>query len=343
MLARGMAQVEQAVYDKAYKSIWVGPHRVMSAPCEDNVMPCIPFWGYREDLTAVPYGLIRSMISPQDEVNARRQKMMWLLHSKRLIADSDAFDLRLNSIDDVMERLASPNATILLNPNRTNKSGAVAVESDAGLAAQQFEILLESKRAVQEVVGVFNAMLGDNKGGATSGIAINSLVEQGMTALAEINDNYRYARGLVGERLLTLVRADMVGRRVTVNVDENGKKKKVKANKGRVIGIKCKATVYKNRFSKPNESIEVQLVYPNGLSAYSGLFDFLLNDKKITKVVGGKAGNYKLTVPVEGVDVFTKKTFLQYADTIMHALNGTLAVEAPTVNVVPAEYEEEVA
>lgn len=229
LLARGMAKAEMAVYDKAYTSVWIGPHRVASFARDENEMPAIPFWGYREDLTGVPYGLVRAMISPQDEVNARRQKMMWLLHSRRLFADADAFDLELNDINTVMDNLSRPNAMIMLNPNRTNKSNAYTVESDAALASQQFEILQESKRAAQEVVGVFNAMLG-NEGSANSGIAINSLVEQGMTALAEINDNYRYARGVVGSRLLSLIRRDMIGRRVSVVVDENGKKRVISLN-----------------------------------------------------------------------------------------------------------------
>ena len=229
LLSRGMAKPEVAVYDKAFTSIWVGPHRIASMAREANDLPCIPIWGYREDTTGVPYGLVRAMISPQDEVNARRQKMMWLLHSRRLIADADAFDYKSNTIQDVMDNIARPNSTILLNPQRTNRQGAFTVESDAQLASQQFEIMQESKRAAQEVVGIFNAMLGDSQGGA-SGIAINSLVEQGITALAEINDNYRFARSLVGTRLLDLIRADMIGRRVTVQVEENGKKKTIILN-----------------------------------------------------------------------------------------------------------------
>jgi hypothetical protein len=52
-------------------------------------------------------------------------------------------------------------------------------------------------------------MLGDAKGGASSGLAINSLIEQGVTTLAEVNDNYRFARRLVGEQLLSLIKEDL--------------------------------------------------------------------------------------------------------------------------------------
>ena len=53
-------------------------------------------------------------------------------------------------------------------------------------------------------------MLGkDVAGGAKSGVAINSLVEQGTTTLAEMNDNYRVSRAATFELLLSLVKQDI--------------------------------------------------------------------------------------------------------------------------------------
>lgn len=41
------------------------------------------------------------MLDPQDEYNARRAKLMWLLSAKRVFADSDALDENYNTIADV--------------------------------------------------------------------------------------------------------------------------------------------------------------------------------------------------------------------------------------------------
>lgn len=228
LLARGMAKPEKAVYNKMRMSVWAGPIRMCDVACDKNVTPYVPFWGYREDRTGVPYGLVRAMISPQDEVNARRQKMMWLLGAKRLEMDADALDAASNTLDTVLNELSRPDAVVILNKDRKNRD-AFKVETDFGLAEQQFKILQESKQAAQEVVGVFNAMLG-RESSANSGIAINSLVEQGTTALAEINDNYRYARNLVGERLVDMIRDDLMGQNVNVMVGEVGKRKTISLN-----------------------------------------------------------------------------------------------------------------
>ena len=45
-------------------------------------------------------------------------------------------------------------------------------------------------RIPRQASGIHKTMMGQQSG-ATSGLAINSLVEQGLNTLAEINDNYR--------------------------------------------------------------------------------------------------------------------------------------------------------
>jgi hypothetical protein len=230
LISRGIIQPKMAVYSKTRMAIFAGPHKLMDAPWPKRYFPYVPFWGYREDRTGVPYGMVRAMLSPQDEVNARLQKMMWLLGAKRVQMDSDALDTEMQSPQDLLAELSRVDAVIFRNPHRINKGSKIDVDDNLSLADAQFKVLQDAMQAAQQVVGVFNAMLG-RESAATSGIAINSLVEQGLTALAEINDNYRFARRLVGERLLDLIRDDMIGRQVDVLVGEPGKKRVISLNK----------------------------------------------------------------------------------------------------------------
>lgn len=238
----GMIEPEIAVFNKMRLSWWIGPHRVhdMATPYKHNGFPYIPFFGYREDRTGVPYGLIRSMKSPQDEVNARRQKMMWLLSAKRVITDDDAVSGKRH--DDVREEIARPDAYIILNENRKNISpDAFRVESDFELSRQQFMVMEESKQSIQDTGGVYQSMLGSSgrtKGGQASvgrgmsGVAIDQLIEQGTTTLAEINDNYNFAKRMVGDQLLGLVKEDLENKQETVHVKSpQGKKKQIELNK----------------------------------------------------------------------------------------------------------------
>lgn len=210
------APVKMATFQKVRLAWYCGPHFLydIPSPYTHNYFPYVPFFGYREDLTQVPYGLIRSMISPQDEINARKSKALWLLNSRRVIADDDAVE----DHDRTMEEVARADAYIILN-GRRKPGSKFEVEDGAQLSAQQLQAMQESKSEIEEASGVHKVMQGQS-GSASSGLAINSLVEQGLNTLAEINDNYRHARRLVGEQLFMLLQADMKGKQIGVKVGD---------------------------------------------------------------------------------------------------------------------------
>jgi len=225
-IVAGIAQVKQATFQKVRLAWYTGPHFLydVPSPYKHNQFPYVPFFGHREDLTNVPYGLIRSMTSPQDEVNARKSKMLWSLNSRRTVADSDA----VLDHNRAAEQVARPDAYIILNANR-KPSSTFRVEPGGELATQQFQVMQEAKQEIAEASGIHKAMQGQQSG-ATSGIAINGLIEQGMNTLAEINDNFRYARRLVGEMLFELVKQNLCQGPGKVTIGEVSQKKVIVFN-----------------------------------------------------------------------------------------------------------------
>jgi hypothetical protein len=225
-IVAGVVQVRQATFQKVRLAWYTGPHFLydVPSPYKHNQFPYVPFFGYREDLTNVPYGLVRALISPQDEVNARKSKMLWSLNSRRVIADADSVVDHGRAASEV----ARPDAYIVLNANRKPQS-QFRVEPGGDLASQQFQVMQEAKMEIAEASGIHKSMQGMQTG-ATSGLAINSLVEQGLNTLAEINDNYRYSRRLVGEMLFDLVRQNMVANGARVTVGEGKQRKVIELN-----------------------------------------------------------------------------------------------------------------
>lgn len=226
----GMVSVRKATFPKVRLAWWAGPHFLSDepSPYTHNSFPYVPFWGYREDTTGAPYGLIRWMRSPQDEVNARLSKMMWLLSGKRIIADTDALDM---PISEVVEEAARPDAVILMNPHRKNKnSDALRIETDFALCQQQFAVLQDATRAIQDSAGIYAAQLGKADFSGQSGAAINSLVEQGSTTLAKMLDNYSYGRRQVGVLMLSLIKEDIGSMPITVSVEAAGKRRDIALN-----------------------------------------------------------------------------------------------------------------
>jgi len=225
-IVSGIAKVRQATFQKVRLAWYTGPHFLydIPSPYKHKNFPYVPFFGHREDLTNVPYGLIRSMVSPQDEVNARKSKMLWSLNSRRVVTDSDAVIDHGRAAAEV----ARPDAYVILNANRKPNS-TFKVEPGGELATQQFQVLQESKQEIAEASGIHKSMQGQQTG-ATSGVAINGLIEQGMNTLAEINDNFRYSRRLVGEMLFELVRQKLMEGPSKTTIGEGQQKKVIVFN-----------------------------------------------------------------------------------------------------------------
>ena len=230
-VAAGVVEVQDAVLPLVRLSWWAGPHRLidMPSPYSHDAFPYVPFWAFREGETGAPYGLIRGMLSPQDEVNSRLSRMYWLLSAKQIIADSDAAH---RPWDEVVDEAGRPDALILMNPNRRNKDGRIEIKSDFQLSQQQFQVLQDATQAIQDTAGVYQSMLGKATVGAESGIAISSLVEQGATTLADLNDNYAAARIRVGELLLALVVDRAIGKPLPVSYEYNGEPRTYTFNTG---------------------------------------------------------------------------------------------------------------
>ncbi|HBA6777686.1 portal protein [Escherichia coli] len=233
-VASGRVQVSVGRISRVREAWFVGPHFIVDRSCSapQGMFPLVPFWGYRKDKTGEPYGLIARAIPAQDEVNFRRIKLTWLLQAKRVIMDNDATQL---SDNELMEQIERPDGIIKLNPERKNQKSAAdvfRVEQDFQVASQQFMVMQESEKLIQDTMGVYSAFLGQDSN-ASSGVAISNLVEQGATTLAEINDNYQFACQQVGRLLLSCLLDDLKKRRnhaVVINRDDRRRRKTVILN-----------------------------------------------------------------------------------------------------------------
>jgi hypothetical protein len=230
-VAQGLVEVQKSLLTRMRVSIWLGPHKLMDvpSPLPHTDFPYIPFWCFRKDRSRAPYGLIRDMRGPQDQIIDLDILLYEVLNSVKVEVDNDALDLSQNSYQEVAQNVSSLRSMTVLNAQRRN-AGGFKITREYQLAAQVFQLVQERKRRIEEVGGIYRAMLGADTT-ATSGVAINSLVEQGSTVLAEPNDNFRYARRMVGQQLLSLIRQDMLGNAAAVAVKHGAGQKIVYFNR----------------------------------------------------------------------------------------------------------------
>lgn len=215
-VAYGIVKPKAAVFSKLRLSWWVGAHCLADIPnpYKHGKFPYIPFWGKREDMTNVPYGLIRAIKPMQDEVNARNTKMQWLLAAKRITMTEG---VTKDDEEMVRREAGRPDAMHILDPVKLQSGGMFKVETDFQLNTQQYQSLVDKRQSIKNVAGVYAAFEGNAKD--MSGIAVHNLTEQSSQTLAEVYDNFSFARTLGGELLLSLIVEDMGEEQTEVQID----------------------------------------------------------------------------------------------------------------------------
>lgn len=225
LVQRGMGQLVKGPSFEIRRAMFAGPFRLFDVATKLRRFPLVPFWCYRDDEDATPYGLIHGMIAPQDEYNERRSRLRWLLRASQIFVDDDALNQQFNTFKDLALEVMRPDGVFVLNHERKNVNG-IRVERNLELAQEQVTVMQDAKQLIQDVPGLYAALLGSGSDGASSGVALNSLVEQSITSLGETNDNYRYGRRGVGEALSDLIVEDLSGPELHLMVG-TGKKQRV--------------------------------------------------------------------------------------------------------------------
>lgn len=228
-VSRGLVKLSKAATRQVRMALYAGPHRLSDVGTSRRSFPYIPFFAFRDDEDLSPYGLIDGMRSPQDEYNERRLRIQWMLKAQQIQIDNDALDTTYNSIADITETAMRPDMVAVLNANRKNPNG-VMIRNDLTLQREQVDVMQDAKQLIQDVPRIYSTQLGSAPAGVTSGLAINSLVEQGMVSQGELNDNYRYARRAVFDGVVELIVEDHSDENLRVMMGQGSMRRAVVLN-----------------------------------------------------------------------------------------------------------------
>lgn len=170
--------------------VWEGP-----SPYRHGRFPFVPVWCYRRQRDNAPYGAIRQIRDPQDDLNKRHSKAQWILSTNRVEMEEGAVD----DIEELRQEVARPDAIIV-----KNRGKELTISRDNKLAEEQLTLMDRDANHIRNVGGVTAENLG-RQTNADSGKAIGLRQDQGSVITAEIFDNLRYAVQLQGEIELAMV------------------------------------------------------------------------------------------------------------------------------------------
>lgn len=207
-LATGTTKYQLATVSRMRRSYWLGPHCLYDSatPYPHRHFPYVPFFGFREDNTRVPYGYIRGVIYQQDSLNSGSALLRWGMGAVRTERTKGAVAM---TDEQYRKQISRRNADIVLNPAAMSQKGAKhEVIRDFQLTDQQFRMLDDARNTINRIGAAPTAFVG-RAGSATSGLQEATQVEQANQSLGRMMDNFRASRSQVGELLLSLIVEDI--------------------------------------------------------------------------------------------------------------------------------------
>jgi len=192
------------------------------SPYAHDKYPFAPFVGYLDRFNC-PFGVPRQVKEQLMEVNKRRSMALALISNRRIIAEEGSAK-DLNKAYDEANRV---NGLVILNKG---KKGTFEIEELANLAPAQIDLMLQSEREIQEIVGTNDEALG-KESKLQSGVALERKMELAAPVTASLLENAKYSQKRLGELTLAMVQSEWTGPKVLRVVDRiSGAEKFVEIN-----------------------------------------------------------------------------------------------------------------
>jgi len=197
LVEEGFASIVDAMRQKVRLMIYTGNVVLQDdwSPYRHNRFPFIPIWAKRRKKDGTPYGPIRNMRSPQNDLNKRRSKALFILSTNRIIADENATD----DWEELQDEAARPDGVIRKRPGTE-----LEIHTDTVLADAHTQLMDQDAMYIQDASGVTNENMGRDTN-AASGKAIEAKQDQGRTVTIRIFDNHRHAFQALGQMILSMI------------------------------------------------------------------------------------------------------------------------------------------
>lgn len=165
----------------------------------------------KRDLENKPYGLVKPMVSPQDEVNKRHSKALHYLNAKQILAEEDAFV----DWNEAKKTLAKPDGITKLS-DRALAEGKIQIVDNTQLAATHIQMMQFAKEQVFALAGINSSYLGQG-GQYESAKKQQGSIAAAQNVLVPFMNKLRIARHKLAKYTMALV-PDFYGQEKLIRV-----------------------------------------------------------------------------------------------------------------------------
>lgn len=159
--------------------------------------PLVPVICMR-DRQGRPRGVVRGLISIQDQINKLNSKFLWTVATNRLIAEESA----MRDPDEAREELQKPDGLVLLNDGGLGKIRVDDKYRDLGYMSNHLNFLLKTE---QRISGVNDSMLGLGGENERSGVMQTNRINQGAAMQTSILENLYFSKQRIAQIVLRLI------------------------------------------------------------------------------------------------------------------------------------------
>lgn len=173
---------------------------VHESPFKHNEFPFTPIFCFRRGRDGMPYGFVRNIRDPQEDLNKRMTKALFLQSVNQIITEEAAFGTGKGefTLQDAIDNASNPQAVFVLK----NGTAKFDIRRDYQDMDKQAVLVGLDRQFIQSGSGVTDELLG-RKTNAVSGEAIRARQEQGSATTAGLFDNYRLAIQRSGQKQLS--------------------------------------------------------------------------------------------------------------------------------------------
>lgn len=191
------AEVVQAIRMVVRLSVFTEDSMLWDGPSGfwHNQFPLIPTWCYKRGRDNMPYGVVRGLRDPQEDLNKRRSKALHILSTNQIEMEEAAVD----DLDELRDEADRPDGVIIRKAGKELK-----INRDRALASQHIDLMTQDEHYIQSTSGITDELMG-RQTNAVSGKAIQERAGQGIATTADIFDMLSLSDQLVGEQELSLI------------------------------------------------------------------------------------------------------------------------------------------
>jgi len=139
-------------------------------------------WSANVDHDGDRYGFVRNFKGPQDEINQRRSKALFISNSRRLIADKGAVD----NVETARREWSRPDGYVEKNPGRN-----IVPEDRSEDLAPHLQLMQDARQEIQSFANIGAGQLMTDMPRDFSGVAVNYIQRAGVAELGSFFLNYK--------------------------------------------------------------------------------------------------------------------------------------------------------